>query len=164
MKRLAIALVCAFSLTVSSRAEPPSDASVKELLTLVEAQKMVDSMFGQMKGMMDSSMKQATQGKTLTKDETAAQEKLESKMLDLMKEELSWAKLEDLYLKVYRESFTQEEVNGVIAFYKSPAGQAYVKKMPVVMQKTMTEMQQRMGPMMQKIQAMTQDAVKDSKK
>jgi hypothetical protein len=36
--------------------------------------------------------------------------------------------------------------------------------MPVVMQKTMTEMQQRMGPIIQKIQAMAADTAKGSKK
>jgi hypothetical protein len=53
----------------------------------------------------------------------------------------------------------QTEVDGLIAFYKTAAGQALIDKMPVVMQNTMTEMQQMMQPMMQRIQRMHQEIV-----
>ncbi|RYD75034.1 MAG: DUF2059 domain-containing protein, partial [Verrucomicrobiaceae bacterium] len=52
----------------------------------------------------------------------------------------------------YQKSFTQEELDGIIAFYKTPAGVALVKKMPVVMQQTMIAMQQLMGPLMKRVE------------
>ena len=81
----------------------------------------------------------------------------------ILKEMFEWNKLEPMYLRVYQKSFTQQEVDGMIAFYKTPAGQAVISKMPVVMQNTMNEMQQMMGPMMQKIQRMQQDVVAEMK-
>ena len=51
----------------------------------------------------------------------------------------------------------------MLAFYKTPAGQAVLGKMPAVMQNTMDEMQQLMGPVMQKIQKMQEEVVAEMK-
>ncbi len=67
--------------------------------------------------------------------------------------------LEPMYVRVYQKSFTQGEVDGMIAFYKTPAGQAVINKMPVVMQNTMNEVQQMMAPAVQRIQRMQQDVI-----
>src|SRR5262249_25615685 len=67
-----------------------------------------------------------------------------------MKEALKWDDLKQMYFQIYSESFTQEEVDGMLAFYESPAGKAVIKKMPVVMQKSMTQVQQRILPLVQK--------------
>jgi hypothetical protein len=51
----------------------------------------------------------------------------------------------------------------MIVFYKTPAGQAVIAKMPAVMQHTIEEMQQTMGPVMQKMQKLQQDVVAEMK-
>jgi hypothetical protein len=51
----------------------------------------------------------------------------------------------------------------MIAFYKTPAGQAVIAKMPAAMQNTMDEMQQMMLPVMQKMQRMQQDVATEMK-
>jgi hypothetical protein len=68
-----------------------------------------------------------------------------------------------LYIQIYQESFTQEEIDGLIAFYKSPLGIAFVEKMPLVMQKSMTIMQSRTGPLMEKMKAVIDQAMADAK-
>ena len=65
-------------------------------------------------------------------------------MSAMFKEELSWKVLEPMFLKIYRESLTQYEVDGMVDFYKSDAGKALALKMPLIMQKTMQSMQERM--------------------
>jgi hypothetical protein len=77
----------------------------------------------------------------------------------LFKQELEWNRLEPLYIRVYQQSFTQQEIDGFISFYRTPVGQALVKKMPVVLQQTSNEMQSRMTPMMQRIQQMQQEVI-----
>jgi hypothetical protein len=51
----------------------------------------------------------------------------------------------------------------MIAFYKTPAGQAVITKMPLVMQNTMNEMQGLMEPMVQKIERMQQNVAAEMK-
>ena len=60
-----------------------------------------------------------------------------------------------MYVRLYKETFSEEEVKGMLAFYRTPSGQAVIHKMPLLMQKVMLEtntMIRSMSPEMQKIQ------------
>lgn len=144
-------------------AAPPTEASVKQLLEVAQARKLVDSIMMQMDNLMQQSMAQATKGQTVPPKVQKEIDKGRSEALAMMKDLLDWSKLEPLYVRVYQKSFSQQEVDGMVAFYKTPAGQAVIGKMPAVMQNTMDEMQQMMGPVMQKIQKMQQDVVAEMK-
>jgi uncharacterized protein len=73
------------------------------------------------------------------------------KVKALLKEMLDWNKLEAIYVRVYQKSFTQTEIDSLIAMYQTPGGQTLLNKMPLVMQNTMGEMQQLMQPMMERL-------------
>ncbi len=63
---------------------------------------------------------------------TPAQERIASAYYDkvnqLLEEALSWKKIEPEYEEVYMKVYTEEEIDGVVAFYKSPIGHAYGAK------------------------------------
>jgi hypothetical protein len=40
-------------------------------------------------------------------------------------------------MDIYTDTFTKEALEGIIAFYKTPAGQKLIKKLPELMQKSM---------------------------
>jgi hypothetical protein len=137
----------------------PSEASIKELLSVSEVRSIVDTMWKEIDAMMKNAMQQATQGRPVAPNVQRDIDQGMSDMMKIVKEELNWDQLEPLYVRVYQKSLTQAEVDGMLAFYKTPTGQALIKKMPVIMRTTMVEMQQRMGPMMQKIQKLQQDVM-----
>ena len=64
-------------------------------------------------------------------------EEAKRKVLDLIKRRFSWQIMKPQYIKLYEETFTDEEIDGMIAFYSTPAGQSCLKKIPVVMQRSM---------------------------
>lgn len=103
-------------------------------------------------------------GREPTAEQRAEVDKFQKRLMGIMRDELTFDKVKDIYVRVYRETFTQEEVNGLIAFYKSPAGKAYVEKVPSVMQRASAEMQSRIGPMVQKLNIMQQEFLKDLEK
>ena len=138
---------------------PPIEASIQQLLEVGQAHKLVDTMTAQMDGYMKQIMQQATQGQHITPEIQKGIDKREAEMMSMLKELLDWDKLEPMYVRVYQKSFTQGEVDGMVAFYKTPIGQALLTKMPAVMQNTLNEMQQMMQPMMQRMQRMQQDVV-----
>ena len=78
-----------------------------------------------------------------------------NKMMDVMSQELSWTNLKDGYIAIYADVFTTVELKGLVAFYKSPAGQAYALKQPELTQRTAMLTQEIMIRIMPKIQAMT---------
>jgi hypothetical protein len=151
------------SADLGAASNPPSEASIKQLLETAQARKMVDSVMVQMETFVKQAMQQATQGQQIPPKVQKDIDKRQAELMAILKEMFEWNKLEPMYLRVYQKSFTQQEVDGMIAFYKTPAGQAVINKMPVVMQNTMNEMQQMMGPMMQKIQRMQQEVVAEMK-
>jgi uncharacterized protein len=71
--------------------------------------------------------------------------------------------MKPVYMQLYRETFDQAEIDGLIAFYRSPAGQSFIAKMPKVMQKSMVVVQEQMRAMMPKIQEATAQAMEEAK-
>src|ERR1035437_7288582 len=112
-------LAAALTFSVSTQAAPPTNKSVEKLLELSKAGKLMDSVFSQMDGMMKTSMKQVTKGKPLSAEEQAIMDRQQTKMIGIMKEEFSLAKMKEPFVQVYRETFSQGEVDGLIAFYRS---------------------------------------------
>jgi hypothetical protein len=157
-------LLAVLTFSLSTRAAPPSDQSINQLLQLTKVDQHMDSVFTQMEGAMKTSLQQATKGKPLSADEQAVLDRQQAKMAGIMKEELSWEKMKDLYVQAYRETFSQEEIDGLIAFYQTPVGQSFVSKQPELMKRTMTILQQRMAPMMQRIQKMSEETALELQK
>ena len=54
---------------------------------------------------------------------------------------LSWDKLKPLYVRVYSDTMTADEVLAMTRFYESPEGRSVMQKMPQILQRTMQEMQ-----------------------
>lgn len=141
MRRLVPILFTLFFCSTGALAAPASEDSIKELLAVSQAQKLVDSVRGQLDTMMTSAVQTALKGKAPDPAEQRAIDRMRQRMSALYQNELAWEKLEPLYVRLYQESFTDEEIAGMTAFYRTPAGQAVINKMPMLMQKTMAEMQ-----------------------
>lgn len=147
----------------SATAAPPSEASIKQLLEVAQARKLIDSVMAQMDGLMQQTIAQATKGQDIPAKVQKDIDKGQAEVTGIMKELLDWNKLEPMYVRIYQKTFSQAEVDGMIAFYKTPAGQAVIAKMPAVMQNTMDEMLQMMAPVMQRMQRMQQDVASEMK-
>ena len=157
-------LLAVLTFSVSTPAAPPSDQSINQLLQLTKVDRQMDSVFTQMESAMKASVQQATKGKPLSAEEQAVLDRQQARMAGIVKEELSWEKMKDLYVQVYRETFSQEEIDGLIAFYQTPVGQSFVSKQPELTKRTMAILQQRMAPMMQRIQKMSEETALELQK
>ena len=127
MKNAAFGLIFLCSV-VAAQAVPPSDESILKMMNSLQLQTTLDQMVAQLDAGMKAGLKQSMQGKELTPLQTAELGQLQTRMSATIKEELAFAKVKDVYLQVYRETFTQDEVNGINAFYTSPAGKAMIEK------------------------------------
>ncbi len=150
-------------LSFSAFASTPSDASLNELLAVTNVQRMLADMDAQTNQMMNGVLQQSMQGKQINEAEKKALNNMKNRMTALLKAEYTWEKVKPHFMKIYRDSFTQDEVNGMIAFYKTPAGKAVVNKMPVVMEKTMVYTQSIMQGVMPQMQKIQQDFIAEMK-
>jgi hypothetical protein len=140
---------------------PPSEDAIKQLLEVTQARQMVDTMNSQMQNMLKNSMQAATQGQKVTPQIQKEIDQIEQEMNSELKDVLTWSKLESMYIRVYQKSFTAQEIDGLIAFYKTPTGQALLTKMPVVLQNTMNEVQMMIMPMVQRLQQKQQQVASE---
>lgn len=67
------------------------------------------------------------------------------------------------YIRLYDETFSSEEVDGILAFYKSSVGQSYLSKTPVLTSKTMELAQRTLGDFMPQMMTMTADWANEMK-
>jgi hypothetical protein len=157
-------VICAWILTATpafANDGPPTDASIQQLLTLTNARQMLDQMKGQMDSFMSAAMRDAQKDQPLTPERQAVLDRMKTKMTAVVVDMLNWDTLEPMYVRIYRTSLTQDELDGIIAFYSSDAGQAYIHKMPVIMQGLLTEMQGMIKPMQQKLVDIQQQAIQE---
>jgi hypothetical protein len=91
-------------------------------------------------------------------------QKFSQEMMDTIYKVLDWDNLKKDYVKIYADTFTEDELQGIINFYKSPAGKKFVEKTPELMQKAMEISQRQMGELMPKIQTMVQEKVAEYEK
>ena len=140
-----------------------SEASVRQLLEVTRSRKLMDDTMGQMDSYMRTAMNQALAGKVPTAEEQAVLDDMNRKLVTLMQREMRWDILEPKFIALYRQSFTEQEIAGMLSFYRTPAGQAVITKMPVVMQHTMATLQDLMGTMVPQMQAIQNEALQKLK-
>jgi hypothetical protein len=141
----------------------PTEESLRRLLEIMQARKLVDNIPKQVDAMFTTMIKQSLEGKALTTQQQQALDSMRDKVLQMMRDEFNWESMESLYLKVYADTFSQSEIDSMIGFYSSPAGHAVILKLPLAMQNSMAEMQKKMAAMMPKIQQMAKDTAEEIK-
>jgi hypothetical protein len=135
----------------------PSEASIRQLFEVMHSSKLLDAYVTQIDGTVRASMQQAFAGQQPTPKQQKIMETLGRNIAALVKEELNWASFEPMMIEVYRNTFSQHEVDGMLTFYRSEAGQAVIAKLPTAMQQTMTSMQSHVKTLTPRIVQLQRD-------
>ncbi len=160
MKRWIVLVALMLSaVTVFAEDAAPSDASILELMAVTQSRKLLDAQMGQIDGVMQSAFKKSLGDRTMTPEQQQIMDEMRTRTVALFREEMKWESLEPLLIDIYKKSFTQDEIDGMLTFYRSPTGQAVIAKMPQVMQYTMKTMQERMLKLIPQMQQIQSDAM-----
>lgn len=152
MKRLLfILLFAAFSLPVY--AEPAQEASIEKLLVLTDAQKLSDSALSDTDKIIETTLRPLLQIEGITPEKRQMLESFLNKYKTIIREEFSWQKTLPDYTRIYREVFTEEEIQSLIAFYESPTGQMFVRKTPLIMDKMNDVLSMKMATIINRMNA-----------
>jgi hypothetical protein len=141
----------------------PSEDSIRQLLEITQAKKILQAASDQLDTLFDGMVKKQLEGENVTSEQQQAIEARRKAAESMVKDLLSWESMERLYLKVYEETFTQSEIDGMIAFYSTSTGRAVIAKLPLATKNTMSEMQQRMQQMIPKLQQMAKETAEQVK-
>jgi hypothetical protein len=140
--------------------EASKNAKIEEMMQVTYADRMFKQTFDQIKTMQMAQLNKME----VPAGERQAAEEIQQKTMALLSDRMSWDKLKPALVKVYSETYTEEEINGIVAFYKSQAGQAMLEKSPLLMQRVMAMSQELVGDLTPEIKRITEDVKQKSKK
>lgn len=160
MKRILTALVLAAA-SFLAQAAAPTQQSIEKLLVLSHADKIIDSIKPQIGLSVRASIEQAMKGRTPNPEEQKVIDAYVAKCIEITNTSLTMEQLKPLYIQLYTKYFTQADVDGLNAFYQSPAGKSLVTKMPQLMQGMMAAMPGLMAPMMEQMQTAAKKMASD---
>jgi hypothetical protein len=158
MKSLVSALILGAALLCSAAPiladEASKKAKIEEMLQLTHYDQMMQQMLEQMKNMQLEQLKKAD----MPAEARAQSEEIQQKTMTLVADRMSYEKFKPAFIQIYAEVFSEEEIDGIVSFYKSPAGKAMLEKSPLLMQRVMPMMQKAIGDMQPDIQKIIEDA------
>ena len=165
MKKILLALALMASIPAFAQSSPPSEASVRELLEVTNGKSVLEGAWNQLDGLMEKAMKDAIGNKPVTEKQEKIMAAMRAETVDLIRSEMSWDKMEPMYIRQYSQTFSQAEIDGMLAFYKSDAGKAVTAKMPqlvqILMQDVLSLLQGTM-PMIRAISDKYIEQIKDA--
>ncbi|MFC1841286.1 DUF2059 domain-containing protein [Thermodesulfobacteriota bacterium] len=127
--------------------------SVEELLALTDAEDMIDTIYSQMSQMFQGMGQQLG----VKPSEQELFDKFMSKMIALLKDEMSWDKMKEPMMKIYLKHYSEKEIQDQITFYKSDSGQSMIGKQPEVMKDTMMLSQEALKDFIPKLQKISKE-------
>jgi hypothetical protein len=164
MNRLVVLLALLLCLPLSARADEASKrVKVHEMFLLLHMDKRVDQL-------MDLMMKQVSSnsekmfGKDLTPEEKAKLSHFQEQVFNLVETQVSWKALEPQYTDLYAQTYTEDELDAILAFYKSPAGVSMIAKTPELTTRSMELSQARMTTLMPQLRQMMEDFMREAAK
>ena len=148
--------VCASQAAYAQDAKP-AEASIRQLFEVMHSSGLLDAYLTQIDGTVRASMQQALAGQQLNTKQKKILEDMGREIGSLVKAELNWSAIEPVMIEVYRNTFSQHEVDGMLTFYRSEVGQAVIAKLPTAMQKSMTSIQGHVKTLTPKIAQLEKD-------
>ncbi len=145
-------IVLALTFVQIARAEENARRQLaEELLSLMDIQRNIEQTFEAVKEMQMPQLKSISPPDVDT-DRAQARQARHEQMMNLIAKEMSWDKLKDDYISIYADTFTEEELKGLIEFYKGPLGRKLIEKTPELTKRSMQLSQKKMADIMPKIE------------
>jgi hypothetical protein len=131
-------------------------AKVHELLVTMHMDHTVDSM-------MHSIAKQLFEvpdANRLTPAQQKLTQNFQDRAMKIVSDRVGWKAVEPDYVKLYENTYSEQEIDGMLAFYKSLAGQAMLAKAPQLSAGVMQIVHSHMGDYQPKMQALQDEYMK----
>ncbi len=162
MKRTFLPLVLLLPLTLPVHADETSKrAKIVELLTVLKVDQVG-------KQIVDGASQQteALGHREFGATETAEQQKkvadLHQQVVTLITPAVEWKTMQPDFITAYNTAYSEPEIDGILAFYKSPSGQALLNHQAEIGQKSGQIVQQHMASVQPQLRQLVQDFAKNS--
>lgn len=138
--------------TAASSDDSARRAKVEELIRVTKLDQLMSQMSTQMTARMKQAAAQQNARHPYTPDQQKAVDDYITQIQKITLDAVSWDKVKSQVLAIYTETYTDSELDGILAFYRSPSGQAFIAKSPQLMTKTMQLVNEQMTVVQPQIQ------------
>ncbi|QLQ33698.1 MAG: DUF2059 domain-containing protein [Candidatus Thiothrix singaporensis] len=152
LAKIAIGILAIFIWSGALAADDHKTALAKELTDVLDVRNLFDQTYSTLGEQLDKTIPANT-----TPEQKPIIEKYHQQLMALIKEEMGWDKVGSQIIDLYAQTFTENELQELIDFYHSELGQKLIKKMPELMQASMTMVQKQMAEMQPKMQAVLKE-------
>ncbi len=153
MSKLLLVLTVILTTTIAAADQQSHNDAAKELLELMNADRAIELAYEQMYTHMSGMAEQMG----VTEETRPTFDVYMEKMVEVMKEEMSWEKMEPYILATYVSVYSEEELRELGEFYASPLGQKFVAKMPELVEATMKMTQDMMAALIPRFTKIQQE-------
>lgn len=153
MSKLLLILTIVLTTTIATADQQSHNDAAKELLELMDADRAIELAYEQMHTHMSGMAEQLG----VTEETRPTFDVHMEKMVEVMKEEMSWDKMEPYILAAYVSVYSEEELRELGEFYASPLGQKFVAKMPELIDASMKMTQDMMAALMPRLREVQQE-------
>jgi hypothetical protein len=162
MKRIALLLTLVLCLPLTAHADEASRrAKAQEMLALLHMDRLLDQMMNNMLDQMSTVTKQLGGSNVKPEDQTKVDE-FQKKVFQLVQSQMGWKALEPEYVDIYAKDFTDEQLDAILVFYKSPAGVALIEKLPTLTTQGTELAQARVATLMPQLKRLIADFAKNA--
>jgi hypothetical protein len=167
MKRISLTIL-AILLAVPTFAhadDASKRAKIEDLIRITKMDALLSQAMAQMSDQMKAMSEDQAPARThLTPDQQKLADDYDAKIQKILADAVSWDKMKPVMIQAYADIYTEEELDGILAFYKSPAGQAMLAKNPQLMSHTVELVQKEMVDLQPQLDQATKDYVEQLKK
>ena len=159
MRRLffAFTALLLFAVPAVARADDASKhAKVRELFQLTSMQNRVDQIRASALAQARSIAAQQFASIGVSEQDKGI-DTYYDKLDALVAARYNWTRLESEYEKIYASLYTEDELDGILTFYKSPVGQTFLAKTPEATRQVLQLSKEQFEALTPQIEALTED-------
>jgi hypothetical protein len=159
---LIVAAAMLLALPLFARADEASKrAKIEQMLTVLKMEDNFNLLMKQVEQQGRQMGMSMTNPSQLTDADKKILDNFMTKLMAAMQETMGWQKLKSEFIDLYAKAYTEEEVDGILTFYKSPVGQSMLAKTPQLVQQSMAISQTHMKEIQPKLEQLTEELKKD---
>ena len=140
--------------------EASKQTKVRDLFVTMHMDHMLDQMMHSIQGEVQAMAQSAPGAQPMTPEQKKLAQDFMEKSMKVVNGSVGWTILEPEYVKLYASTYSEPEIDGILAFYKSAVGQAMLAKTPALSAGGMQIVRSRMGDFQPKLQALQREYVK----
>jgi hypothetical protein len=162
MKRyIAVLLIVLTVGCCCARADEASKrAKAEQLFMLLRMDTMMDRLMGGVKKQVQQITESMPGAGQATPEQKKQMTDFQQRVMDVDNQKIGWKALEPDFINLYATTYTEEELDGILTFYKSTAGQKMIEKTPELTAKSTQITQQKMSELQPVLNQMVQDFMK----